>query len=309
VLLLVDLVFFARGREPTVREGVVWSIGWLVVSLAFALVVYADDGGQAAVEYTTVYLIERCLSLDNLFVFLILFSYFGIRQEDRPKLLFVGIVAALIVRGIAILAGVQLLERFDWVTYALGALLLVLAWRVYRGVNDDPDYDSALWLRALRKVLPVDMDRHDGSWFVRERGKLVATPMVLAAVGFVLSDIAFAVDSIPAAFGITRDQSVIWAANAFALLGLRALFVLIDDLVRRLRYLDETIAAVLAVVALKLLLEHVIHLSPLASLGLVFLVFALGTAASLLGDHKEAAESGEDSSELRRRRAAEARAD
>jgi tellurite resistance protein TerC len=300
VLLLVDLVFFARGREPTIREGVVWSIGWLVVSLAFALVVYADDGGQAAVEYTTVYLIERCLSLDNLFVF---------RQEDRPKLLFVGIVFALIVRGIAILAGVRLLEQFSWVTYVLGAMLLVLAWRVYRGVDEDVDYDSALWLRALRKVLPVDMDRHDGSWFVREHGKLVATPMVLAAVGFVLSDIAFAVDSIPAAFGITRDQSVIWAANAFALLGLRALFVLIDDLVRRLRFLDETIAAVLAVVALKLLLENVVHITPLMSLALVFVVFAVGTAASLLADRKEAERSGEDSSELRRRRAAEARAD
>jgi tellurite resistance protein TerC len=308
-LLVVDLVFFARGREPTIREGVAWSIGWLVLSLAFALVVYADDGGQAAVEYTTVYLIERCLSLDNLFVFLILFSYFGIRQQDRSKLLFVGIVAALIVRGVAIIAGVRLLEQFDWVTYVLGALLLFLAYRVYRGAEEEMDPESTLWLRALRKVIPVDTDRHDGSWFAREGGKWVATPMVLAACGFVLSDIAFAVDSIPAAFGITRDQSVIWAANAFALLGLRALFVLIDDLVRRLRYLDETIALVLSVVALKLLLEQIVHIGPLVSLATVFVAFAIGTAASLLADRREAEESGEDSSELRRRRAEEARTD
>ena len=220
-----------------------------------------------------------------------------------------GIVFALIVRGVAILAGITLLDRFDWVTYVLGAMLLFLAWRVYRGAEEELDPESTLWLRGLRRVLPVDTDRHDGSWFSRSGGRLAVTPMVLAAAGFVLSDIAFAVDSIPAAFGITRDQSVIWAANAFALLGLRALFVLIDDLVRRLRYLDETIALVLAVVALKLMLEQVVHIGPLASLATVFVAFAIGTTASLLADRREAEESGEDASDLRRRRAEKARVD
>jgi TerC family integral membrane protein len=286
VLLLVDLVFFARGREPTFKEAALWSVGWLAISLLATFAVLAIRDGQASVEYTTVYLIERALSLDNLFVFLILFGYFGIRSEHRAKLLFAGIVFALVMRGAAIVGGVALLEEFDWVIYVLAVTLLVLGYRVARGAGDEVDPEKALWLRAVRKVVPLDFDAPPGRFLSRHGAKVAGTPMLLCMIGIVLSDIAFAIDSIPAAFGITRDELVIWMGNAFALLGLRALFVLVDQLVKRLRYLDETIGAVLILVAVKLLVEDLVHIGPLVSLAMVAVVFAVGIAASLLGDRR-----------------------
>ena len=290
VLLVVDLLLFARGREPTFREGAIWSIGWLVLSLAVTVVVLLLRDGDAAIEYVSVYLIERSLSLDNLFVFLILFGYFGIAAEHRARLIFFGIVFALVLRGLAILGGVALLEQFDWIIYLLAATLLYLGYKVARGSSGEVDPDKALWLRGVRKVLPLDFDAPAGKFFTRRNAKLAATPMFLCAVGIVFSDIAFAVDSIPAAFGITRDELVIWMGNAFALLGLRALFVLVDELVKRLRYLDETIGAVLIIVALKLILENAlhVHVGPLVSLGIIAVVFAVGISASLLADRREA---------------------
>jgi tellurite resistance protein TerC len=286
VLLLVDLVFFARGREPTFKEAGLWSVGWLAISLLATFAVLAIRDGQASVEYTTVYLIERALSLDNLFVFLILFGYFAIRSEHRAKLLFAGIVFALVMRGAAIVGGVALLEEFDWVIYVLAVTLLFLGYQVARGAGDEIDPERALWLRGLRKVVPLDFDAPPGRFLSRHGAKVAGTPMLLCMIGIVLSDIAFAIDSIPAAFGISRDELVIWMGNAFALLGLRALFVLVDQLVKRLRYLDETIGAVLILVAVKLLVEDLVHIGPLVSLAMVAVVFAVGITASLVGDRR-----------------------
>jgi tellurite resistance protein TerC len=287
VLLLVDLVFFARGREPSFKEAAAWSAGWLVVSLLATFAVLAIRDGQASVEYTTVYLIERALSLDNLFVFLILFGYFGVPSQYRAKLLFFGIVFALVMRGAAIVGGVAILEQFDWVIYVLAVTLLFLGYRVARGAGGEVDPERALWLRAVRKVVPLDFEAPPNRFFSRHGAKLAGTPMLLCLIGIVLSDIAFAIDSIPAAFGITRDELVIWMGNAFALLGLRALFVLVDQLVQRLRYLDETIGAVLMLVAVKLLIEDVVHIGPLVSLGMVAVAFAVGITASVVVDRRE----------------------
>ena len=204
----------------------------------------ADD----AITYTTVYFIERSLSLDNLFVFLLLFSYFGVPEEHRANLLFWGIVAALVLRGLAILGGVALIEQFHFVIYVLGVLLLVLAWRILRGVEEGVDPDKNLIVRGVRKVFPVSSDFHGHHWFTHIDGKRYATPIFVCLAAIVAADIAFAIDSIPAAFAITRDSVLIWMANIFALLGLRALFVLVEGLIRRFRYLDETIAVVLALV-------------------------------------------------------------
>jgi tellurite resistance protein TerC len=286
-LLLVDLLFFARGREPTFRESVAWSIGWLVLGVAVALPLWAIDGGEGAVNYVTVYLIERTLSLDNLFVFLLIFGAFAVPQEDRGKLLFWGIALALVMRGLAILVGVELIERFHWVVYVLGATLLVLAWRILRGAHEDIDPGQGRTARTVRRVLPVGEHYHGARFFAREGGRRVATPMVLALAGVVAADIAFAVDSIPAAFAITTDAFAIWAANAFALMGLRALFALVEELIRRFRYLDETIAVVLGMVGLKLLIEDLYKVGPVLSLVLVLVAFAVGIGASVLGDRRD----------------------
>src|SRR3712207_3512902 len=153
--LWLDLHFFARGREPNFGEAVRWSIGWLVLSLLAALIVLAVDDTQSAIDYTTVYLIERSLSLDNLFVFLLLFTYFGTPVELRARLLFFGIVFALVLRGLAILGGVALIEQFHWVIYVLGATLLLLAYRILRGVEENVDPDRNLMVRLVRRVFPV----------------------------------------------------------------------------------------------------------------------------------------------------------
>jgi tellurite resistance protein TerC len=286
-LLLADLVLFARGREPTFRESVAWSIGWLALGLSVALPVYAIDGSGGAVNYTTVYLIERSLSLDNLFVFLLIFAYFRVPHATRPILLFWGIVLALGMRGLAILVGVELIEHVHVVIYALGVLLLVLAYRVLRGVDEHFDPGGSRVVRAVRRVVPVSGSFDGSHFFTSAGGRRHATPLLLALVSIVAADIAFAVDSIPAAFAITTDSFAIWAANAFALLGLRSLFALVEELIRRFRYLDQTIAVVLALVAVKLLLEDLVHVGPVVSLLLVVVSFAIGIAASIAGDRRD----------------------
>jgi tellurite resistance protein TerC len=285
-LLWVDLHFFARGREPGFREGAIWSVGWLVVSLLVALVVWAVDSGDGGVNYTTVYLIERSLSLDNLFVFILLFAYFAVPVEQRARLLFWGIAAALALRGGAIAGGVALIHRFDFVLYVLGVLLLLLAYRIFKGV-ESVDPERNLMVRAVRRVYPVSGGYHGRRWFVNEDGRRHATPLFLCLAAIVFADIAFAVDSIPAAFAITRDAQVIWLANIFALVGLRALFVLVEGLIRRFRYLDETIAVVLGIIAVKLLIEDAVKIGPVVSLAIVALAFTIGIVASLIADSRD----------------------
>jgi predicted tellurium resistance membrane protein TerC len=274
-LLLADLLLFARHRDPTFREAAIWSAGWFALSLAVAPVVLLLKDGAAALDYTTVYLIERSLSLDNLFVFLLLFAYFRVPHERRAGLLLWGIALALVLRGAAILGGTALIERFHAVIYVLGATLLLLAWRMLRGVDEQAGAGGA------ESSLPVRLAR---------RVKSDASPLTLALLSMVFADIAFAVDSIPAAFAVTTDALVIWAANAFALLGMRALFVLVEGLVGRFRYLSQTIAVVLGIVAVKLLIEDLVKIGPLASLGLVAAAFAVGIAASLAQDRRLAAD-------------------
>jgi tellurite resistance protein TerC len=286
-LLWLDLHFFARGREPSFREGLVWSVGWLVLSLLVAVGFWLAGDSEDAVTYTTVYLIERSLSLDNLFVFILLFGYFGVPEEYRARVLFYGIAAALVLRGFAILAGVALIETFHFVIYLLGATLLFLSYRILRGVEENVDPDRNVVVRGVRRIFPVSGEFHGAKMFVREDGKRYATPMLVCLAAVVAADIAFAVDSIPAAFAITRDSFIIWMANVFALLGMRALFVLVEGLIKRFRYLNQTVAIVLAVVAVKLLVEDLYKVGPAASLALVAVVFTVGIVASVIADRRD----------------------
>jgi tellurite resistance protein TerC len=288
-LLGVDLHFFARGREPSFREGVYWSLGWLVVSLlAGVLLLFLDAHGvNDAVTYTTVYFIERSLSLDNLFVFLLLFAYFGVPTAQRARLLFAGIAAALALRGLAILGGVALLQELHFFIYVLGVLLLVLAYRILRGVGENVDPDRNFVVRLVRRIFPVTGVFHGKRWFVKQNETWFATPLFVCLAAIVAADIAFAIDSIPAAFAVTRDSVLIWMGNIFALLGLRALFVLVEGLIRRFRYLDETIAIVLGIVAIKLMIEDLYKVGPVLTLVIVFGAFAIGIIASLVADRRD----------------------
>jgi tellurite resistance protein TerC len=278
----VELRMFAPGRTPRRGEAIVWSIGWLVLACAVATGI-ALTGGPVG-EWATVYLIERSLSLDNIFLFSLLLSYFLVPPEYRGRVIAIGIAGALLLRVVAIVAGVALIESVEAVIYGFGALLVYVAYRTFRGGPEAADPAANPALRVIRRILPITSDLRGSRLVVREGGRLVGTPLLLVVMAIVVADIAFAVDSIPAAFAVTRDAVVIWTSNAFALLGLGSLLALVDILVRRLRYLDKTIALVLAFVGVKILAEDVVHVSDLGSLGVIGGLLAGGTVASLVAD-------------------------
>jgi tellurite resistance protein TerC len=205
----------------------------------------------------------------------------------RARLLFWGIAAALALRAAFILVGITLLDQFHFVIYVLGVALLLLAVRVYRGVEEKVDPDRNLMVRVVRRLYPVTGEFREGHWFVREEGKRHVTPLFLCLVAVVFADLAFAIDSIPASFAITRDPFLIWMGNVFALLGMRALFVLVEGLIARFRYLDQTIALVLGAVAVKLLIEFKVPIGPLGSLAIIAVLFAGGIGASLWADSRD----------------------
>jgi tellurite resistance protein TerC len=227
------------------------------------------------------------LSLDNVFVFVLLFAYFAVPVELRARLVFWGIALAIALRGLAILGGIALIEQFHFLIYVLGITLLVLAYKVFRSDPEELDPGRNLFVRVVRRLFPVTDGYHGKRWFVGIGDRLHVTPAFLCLSAIVFADVTFALDSIPAAFAITRDAFLIWTANAFALLGLRALFVLVEGMMRRFRYLDEAIAIVLGVIGTKLLLEDVYELPPVASLATVLLLLTAGIVASLVAERRE----------------------
>jgi tellurite resistance protein TerC len=272
---------------PT-RRAAVFSVFWLALGLAVGAVLLPLEGSTMAVEYTTVYLIERSLSLDNVFVFLLLFGTFRVVDESaRRRVLIWGIVGALVVRGVAILLGTELIDRFHWVLYLLGLTLLWVAWQMLRGGHEDEDPSDNAVVRGVRRLVPVTDDHHAHHFFVRRPSGRFATPLAICLVAVIVADITFAVDSIPAAFGITRDPFVIWLANFTALLGLISLFVLVDELVKRFRYMSQTLALVLAFIGVELLMSDVVHVGPGVSLAVVLGILTTGVVASLLADRRD----------------------
>jgi tellurite resistance protein TerC len=280
--LVVELRLFAPGRQPTEREAVVWSIGWL--GLAGLVIVGLGVAGGPVGAWSTVYLIERSLSLDNVFLFSLLLAYFAVPSEHRQRVLAIGIVGALVLRGIAIVAGLAVIERAEAVVYVFGALLLFVAYRSFRGAGEESDPSRNPAVRLFRRVVRTTDGYRGRRLLVREHGALYATPLLLAVLAMIVADIAFAVDSIPAALAVTRNAGVIWTANAFALLGMGALLALVDILARRFRYLNRTIAVVLAFVGLKILLADVVHVGDLASLAIIVGLLVAGIVVSLVAD-------------------------
>jgi tellurite resistance protein TerC len=280
--LIVELRLFARGREPRRAEAIAWSVGWLVLAGAVAASIAFASGPVG--EWTTVYLIERSLSLDNVFLFSLLLGYFAVPPALRGRVVAFGIAGALLLRGVAIVAGVALIEAVEAVVYVFGVLLLYVAYRAFRGTPEGADPSANPALRFVRRVIPTTAGFRGPRLFVREDGRLHGTPLLLTVVAVVAADIAFAVDSIPAALAVTRDPVVIWTANAFALVGLGALLALVDILVRRFRYLGRTIALILAYVGLRILASDLVDIGDVVSLAVIIALVAGGVAASLIAD-------------------------
>jgi tellurite resistance protein TerC len=264
------------------RLAVVWSLGWVVLAAAVAFAITVNGGPSG--EWTTVYLIERSLSLDNVFLISLLLTYFVVPAELRGRLVLIGIALALVLRGLAIAGGLALIERVESVVYLFGALLLYVAYRALPGTDEESDPAASPVLRVVRRIIPTTEGFRGSRLLVREQGRLHGTPLLLAVLAISVADIAFAVDSIPAAFAVTRDPVVTWTANALALLGLGSLVVLVDILVMRFRYIDETIALILAFVGLKILTAELIHTSDFASLAVIGVLLTGGVVASLAAD-------------------------
>jgi tellurite resistance protein TerC len=243
----------------------------------------ALTGGPVG-EWTTVYTIERSLSLDNVFLFSLLLAYFVVPPELRGRAIVIGIAGALVVRGVAIVTGLALIQSIEAIVYAFGVLLVYFAYRAFRGAAEQSDPSANPVLRLVRRAVPITVDFRGRRLLVREGGRVYGTPLLLTVVAIIVADIAFAVDSIPAAFAVTRDPVVIWTANAFALLGLGSLLALVDILVRRFRYLDKTIALILAFVGLKILAADLVSISDVSSLAIIGALLVGGVLTSLVAD-------------------------
>jgi tellurite resistance protein TerC len=291
VLLVVALdlgVFHRRARKLKAREAAFWSAVWIALAVAFGYFVWRGYGAQRGLEFFTGYVIEKALSVDNLFVFLVIFRTFQVDEQVQHRVLAWGILGALVMRGIMIATGAALIARFLWILPVFGVFLvytgLHMLWKREKQVH----FEKNPVFRFASTHLRVSKEYHGGKFFVRQAGQLLATPLFLVLLMIEISDVTFAVDSIPAIFGITRDAFIVYSSNVFAILGLRALYFLLSDLLAFLRYLGIGLAMVLLFIGVKMVLDPWWHISVTLSLGVVGGILLLATLLSLwAGPRKE----------------------
>lgn len=286
-LLLVDLAVHRKKEHESHKSAIGWSIAWIALGLAFCVFIWVMYGSKPAHEYLGAYLIEKSLSLDNLFVFLVIFRSLRIPSDEQRRVLFWGIFGALIFRALFIFAGVEAIQRWHAIVYVFGGFLLFTAWRV---VREDPaekrESKLVLW---LEKSLPVTSQLHGHAFFGTRNGRRVATPLLVALVAIELTDIAFAVDSVPAALSVSLDPFIVYTSNVFAILGLRALYIALSRSIAALRYLHYGLAAVLTFAGLKMIIpESWVHIPPLASVLVIVVCIGISVWASLRASRREA---------------------
>jgi tellurite resistance protein TerC len=293
VLLAIDLFLVQRHTHAvSLKEAAVWTGIWVSVSLLFGLFIprfYPGAGHEEMILYYTGYLVEWSLSVDNVFVFVMIFQTFAVPRELQHRVLFYGVLGAIVMRVSLIFAGVALIERFHWILYFFGAFLLYLAWKTWVHRGEVENVADTRFMRVVRKVLPTTDNYRGEHFFVRENGRLLATPLFMVLLMVEFSDLIFATDSIPAIFAITRDPFIVITSNIFAILGLRSLYFLVAGLIDELHYLKAGLAIILAFVGLKLLTEDVPgiwHPTPLASLLIILTILAVTFVMSWLHARK-----------------------
>ncbi|MGK0720936.1 TerC family protein [Leucobacter sp. W1478] len=281
VMLAVDLIAHRKAHIIRVREAAAWSLVWVTLGVGFGVVVWTVWGAEFGQQYYAGYLIEKSLAIDNVFVWAIIFAAFSVPPQFQHRVLFLGVLGALVFRGIFIAAGAALIDSFSWVLYIFAAFLIFTGWRMYRTRNDHPQPERSIVVRLFKRFVPMTNEFHGQRFLVRRGGALVATPLLLVLVLVEITDIIFAVDSIPAIFGVTREPFIVFTANAFAILGLRAMYFLLADLIHRFIYLKIGIAAVLVWVGVKLLLIDVFYIPTTVSLAVVALIIGASIVLSL----------------------------
>lgn len=301
VLLFLDLFVFHRGAREVPFGEAMWLSGfWIAISLAFGGFVWAVAGPSAGGEYLAAYLLEKSLSMDNVFVFAVIFSAFAVPKEYRYHVLFWGVIGALVARAVFILAGTSLLSAFDWLVFVFGAFLLFTALRMFRGHDEDADPQSSRVLKLVRRVLPTTRGYRGDHFFVRENGGLFATPLLAALVVVETSDILFALDSVPAVLAVTSSTFIAYSSNAFAVLGLRALYFALEGLIYRFVYLHYGLAAILTFAGAKLLLQGIgVHVPIVVSLLVILVAITASILASLVATHDTVTGAGDDEPEER----------
>ncbi|OZC92853.1 tellurium resistance protein TerC [Rhodococcus sp. 06-418-1B] len=301
ILLAIDLLAHRGAHIIGFREAAWWSALWVGVALIFGGVVFATLGTTAGVEYTTAWLLEKSLSVDNLFVFALIFGYFKVPREYQHRVLFFGVVGALVFRGIFLAAGVAIVSKFTVVLFVFAAILLYSAWKLMKDEEDSYDPSQSIAVRLLRKVIPV-RDEYDGTkFFVKEAGKRVATPLLAVVVAIEAADLVFAVDSVPAVLAVSDDPFIVYSSNAFAILGLRALYFLLSGLLEKFHYLSKGLAIILGFIGVKLVLQashkvistSIPEIPSMVSLVVIIVVLAGSIILSLKNPPKESADSAE----------------
>lgn len=280
IMLAIDLFAHRQAHVVGTREAAVWSGVWIALGLAFGAVVWWQWGSEPAAQYYAGYLIEKSLAVDNVFVFAIILGYFAVPREYQHRVLFYGVVGALIFRAVFIAAGSALIAGFAWVLYVFGAFLVVTGIRLAITRNETIDPERSVVLRLFRRFIPVTDDYHGHRFLIRRAGRWVATPMLTVLVLVEVTDIVFAVDSIPAIFAVTQEPFLVFTSNAFAILGLRAMYFLLADLMHRFVYLKLGLALVLIWVGIKMLLLDLYKVPTAASLAVVVALLTVAVTAS-----------------------------
>lgn len=288
VMLAIDLGMNRKAHEVSFRQALAWSVIWISLALAFNAGIYVFLGKIKALEFFTGYVIEKSLSVDNLFVFIMIFGYFKIRGEHQARILKWGIIGALVLRALFIFAGIGLLTAFHWMFYLFGALLLFTAWKMAFGAEEEVHPDKNLLVRLARKLFPFTK-RVRGDWFFKRRnGLLVASPLFLTLVMVESSDVLFAIDSIPAIFAVTLDPFIVFTSNIFAIMGLRALYFLLASVMGMFVYLKLGISSILAFVGAKMIATAMgFHIPIQVSLLVIFTCLAMAVLASLIIGKKQ----------------------
>jgi len=281
--LVIDLVQFKhRGRELSMRAAARRSILWVVLSLAFNGIVWYLKGPESALEFFTGYLIEYSLSVDNIFVFVLIFAHFRVSGKAQHRVLVWGILGALVMRGIMIWLGVALVSRFHFVLYIFGIFLVITAIRMFSGKTSGQDFGDSWWMRAIRKMVPVTRDFYEEHFKAYVDGRWMLTPLALVLIVIDLMDLVFAVDSIPAVFAITQDQFIVYTSNICAILGLRSLYFLLANLMNRFVYLKTGISIVLAFVGIKMIIADKVPLPNWVSLAVIIIVLGCTITLSMM---------------------------
>ncbi len=281
-MLGLDLgVFHRKNHKVSFREALIWSAVWVCLAIVFNLIIYRWFGSGIALEFFTGYVIEKALSVDNLFVFVAIFAYFNIAPELQHRVLFWGIIGALVMRAIFIVVGGAMLTHFHWTMYLFGGVLVVTGIKLFYQKNKKVEIDRNLIVRFLKHLFPVTDENQGACFFIKKHNRWFITPIFLALVTVEVSDLVFAVDSIPAVFAITSDPFIVFTSNIFAILGLRSLYFLLAGMLDRFSYLKVGLAAVLVFVGFKMLISGVIKIPILLSLGIIGCVLAGSIIASM----------------------------